>query len=779
MREVLEEQFYDLAILYLWFWSGISIPEHYLQEIRRFSPATRIAVLTDNQHGLREERCAQLTGLLSDHERGEDFTSREIEICQRADVVLAISEEDRQGLLAKAPELDIVLVPMVAEVAATGLQCHERDAILFVGNYDNQENCEGVEWMLKEVWPIVLRRIPEAKLALAGNRLPERLGAGVPGVLRIGYVADLEPLFAQSRVFASPIRFGTGIKTKNLIALAHGLPLISTSTGAEGLNLRNGVNALIADTPESFAEATVRASSDETLWQELSAAGKQHIQVEFGADRLRTAVQEFIARAQVKRPQRYDPDFAFSYLQVEKDSPEALTQRPAHYRTMLRIMGYWRIGHRFLAEGRFQEALTHFRHTFTSLRGELPATVFHTSLLEDLASCYKALGNQESAERCLKELQKLQRVRPIPAKPRSTVSKKRNPATRPTDLSVIIPTYNRKDTLRLCLSALALQTLPAEHWEVIVVDDGSTDGTEALCRAGAFPFGQIRYIRQENQGAGAARRAGVAAARGEFLLFFNDDTIAAQTLLAQHLAIHRRNPRERWAILGSFAPSTECDRHAVSMWVQRSTFFFPFNVLRPGQFCDRTYFVTCNLSIKRSAVLQAGSFDPAFRVGEDTDLGVRLAAKGYRVKYHPLAAACHEHASFTTADLLKRAAAYGPVDATLYQRHPELLGRGDSPFGKLLPEDYARMERYVSERRLAVQAAIRALEALDGIDLVELKQQGRLSDGQLNDVLRKVARLVPLVYWHALFENFLRASGRSGDGSPQTEPAEVVGAVLS
>src|ERR1700739_4350247 len=140
MEEVLGEKFYDIAILYLWFWSGISVPEQYLQEVRHLSPATRIVVLTEDQHGLREKRGAQLSGLLSDYQRGEDFTSREIEVCRHADMTLVISEDDRKGLLALAPELEIVQVPMIAEVAPAGAPFHERDSVLFLGNFDNLGN---------------------------------------------------------------------------------------------------------------------------------------------------------------------------------------------------------------------------------------------------------------------------------------------------------------------------------------------------------------------------------------------------------------------------------------------------------------------------------------------------------------------------------------------------------------------------------------------------------------------------------------------------------------
>jgi hypothetical protein len=212
---------FDLAILYLWFWSGTSIPEHYMDEIRRSSPATRIAVLTEDQHGLRETRMAELSGEWSDYERGSDYESRETEVCRRADFVLAISEDDCRGFLRRIPGLNVSQMPMVAEWVAEGPGYAARSNLLFVGNFENLANRDGVEWMLKKVWPLVREELPDVELSLVGHNLPSEISSKYEGVRPVGHVAELEPVMAQHRVFASPVRFGTGIKTKNLAALTH------------------------------------------------------------------------------------------------------------------------------------------------------------------------------------------------------------------------------------------------------------------------------------------------------------------------------------------------------------------------------------------------------------------------------------------------------------------------------------------------------------------------------------------------------------------------------
>jgi GT2 family glycosyltransferase len=325
------------------------------------------------------------------------------------------------------------------------------------------------------------------------------------------------------------------------------------------------------------------------------------------------------------------------------------------------------------------------------------------------------------------------------------------------DISIVLPTYNRSEILRVCLSALAFQTLPADRWEVVVVDDGGSDGAAQLCRESAFPF-SLRYQKQENRGAGAARRAGVEAARGEYVLLINDDTIASSTLLAEHLKVHLGNPREKWAVLGNFLPSELCAERALSLWVNTSSFFFPHQTLKSGQLCGAPFFVTCNLSIRRDALLEAGNFDPRFRVAEDTEMGARLVNRGYRVRYHPDARATHEHGRFTLEDLLTRARRYGHADWLLFESHPELLGSGESPFGKLEEADFRRIASLIEEKREAVAAAFSALSALEELDLQPFWSSKAGRESTLEPILNQLTTLVPLVYWHQLLESFLEAS---------------------
>jgi len=395
-EQLLKGNKFDLAILFHWFWNGISIPEHYMEDIRRLSPDTFIAVLTDDQQGQRELQLANLTHYWGDYERSHDFAAREMEVYRRADVLLTISEDDRRAFLRTEPNLRTGRMPMIASTGPAGLPFRERTDILFLANFDNPANRDAIDWMLAEIWPQVHQRIPRAHLALVGNSLPSKLGMNITGVRRLGYVADLSGVFATCRIAASPVRFGTGIKTKNLLALAHGVPLVTTTVGADGLNLRNGSTALIADSPQEFSNSVVKAYGDETLWNELSCQGRWLITHDFSAERMREAVCHVVEQARELRPKAFDPSFQWSYRLVESRFLEVLTAEPIR-RADLRVARYLTLAEELLAKNRPGAAVAQLRHIFNMLKGKLALHGPNLRVLEQLAAGYRALGETEKA----------------------------------------------------------------------------------------------------------------------------------------------------------------------------------------------------------------------------------------------------------------------------------------------------------------------------------------------------------------------------------------------
>jgi glycosyltransferase involved in cell wall biosynthesis len=756
--QLMQENKFDLAILFHWFWNGISIPEHYMEEIRRLSPKTFIAVLTDDQQGVREMQMASLTGYWADYERSYDFTSREFAVYRRADLVLTISEDDSRAFLHVAPELRTGRMPMIAGAAPQGNPLESRSGMLFLANFDNPANRDAVDWLLSGIWPRIIAQLPTAELLLVGNNLPSGLGISHKGVLRVGFVADLDPVFARCRVALSPVRFGTGIKTKNLSALSHGVPLITTTVGADGMNLHNNDTALIADTPQEFADATIRAYTDENLWNRLAQQGRGHITEYFSEARMREAVRCVVRQARTVAPKAYDPEFVWPYQLVEKRFPEVVTSSAASQRLFLRISRYVTLAEEYLAARQPAEALEQLRYILSHVRGRMSASGVYLRAVELMARCYRELGDADKAAQYSRRVERFISNGNAAVRTSTKMQNGQKPHSRPhaLEFSVIIPTYNRQRVLAECLDTLARQSVAPEKFEVIVVDDGSSDDTEQFCR-NFRPSYSFQYLRQLNAGAGAARRRGVQHARGEYLVLFNDDTISAPDLLAEHRKAHQDYANDRQAVLGDFRFPPEAQDRALTRFLVASPFFFPQATLRAGVYWEYTYMVTCNLSVKREAVLAVGSFDPRFRVAEDSDLGLRLSRRGFCVRYVPEAQAIHQHLPFVVPDLIRRAGIYGETQLSFLRKHPTLLGDGGTFFGMLDETAADNWRALIAQRKREIEDLAATLTRIDSVDFAPFLTMKK-ADGTVADEITKLFRRAgPDVYWYYYFSGLLRA----------------------
>jgi glycosyltransferase involved in cell wall biosynthesis len=210
------------------------------------------------------------------------------------------------------------------------------------------------------------------------------------------------------------------------------------------------------------------------------------------------------------------------------------------------------------------------------------------------------------------------------------------PTSRSPFLSAVVCTHERAELLRRMLESLCHQTLALDAFEVVLVDDGSSDATRevALSFRSRLP---LRYVYQRNAGLAAARNLGLFVARGEVLLFLDDDDLAEPGLLEAHVGAHRRRPEPEVAVLGytRLAPELSADplMHFVT---QVGCLLFAYPAIEEGKDLDFTYFWGGRSSCKRSMLLDHGVFNPVFRFGcEDIELAFRLSKHGFRVVYEP------------------------------------------------------------------------------------------------------------------------------------------------
>jgi GT2 family glycosyltransferase len=202
-------------------------------------------------------------------------------------------------------------------------------------------------------------------------------------------------------------------------------------------------------------------------------------------------------------------------------------------------------------------------------------------------------------------------------------------------LSVVICTFNRAPLLDKVLDSLCRQTLPLHDFEVVIINDGSIDHTDAVAASYASRL-PLRYTHQRNAGLASAKNHGLFASRGDIVLFLDDDDIAAANFLEEHVKTHMAFPAEQYAVLGYTGLGDDISTDPLMHFVTEvGCFLFSYPSLRHGDILDYTYFWGGRSSCKRSLLLECGIFNPVFRFGcEDAELGYRLSRQGLRVVYN-------------------------------------------------------------------------------------------------------------------------------------------------
>jgi glycosyltransferase involved in cell wall biosynthesis len=232
-------------------------------------------------------------------------------------------------------------------------------------------------------------------------------------------------------------------------------------------------------------------------------------------------------------------------------------------------------------------------------------------------------------------------------------------------LTVITPTYNRQPILAKCLAALENQTWTGTY-ELLVVDDGSSDGTVEWLAANPTQFPHVRVVQQEHGGITAARNRGVAEALGEIIVFVDSDVVAIPEFLQIHAEAHQ-------VAIASGRPKV----FTYGRLIATSNFDDPTS--EPAKITDfsAAYFETNNVGIGKNWLVEAGLFDADFtQYGwEDLEMGVRLKAMGLEIIKCPTAIGYHWHAQFSTAEfpnMIEKEIQRGRMGVVFYQKHPTL-----------------------------------------------------------------------------------------------------------
>ena len=235
------------------------------------------------------------------------------------------------------------------------------------------------------------------------------------------------------------------------------------------------------------------------------------------------------------------------------------------------------------------------------------------------------------------------------------------------EISVVIPTYNRLDTLEHVVPTLLAQTLPQSDYELLICDSNSNDGTAEYLAKVHADHPNVRHLPGAYNGRAMARNAGIASAQGDVVLFNDSDILASPDLLEQHLRHHRE--QRNIAVVGWEVQVKDLGDYAYKRDhpAERGHLHPPSR-----KALSWLYFLTGNASVRRDDLLRVGSFDESFTGygHEDLELGYRLEKAGLRILYEPRAVNYHCQ-DVPHDDQKEKMKLAGRSTARFYRKHPE------------------------------------------------------------------------------------------------------------
>lgn len=280
ITEVLAARAHDLRAIVL---SRRTVAWRLLEAVQDAVPDVPMIFDTVDLHFLREEYEAEVAGTDEARHRARVGRERELSLVRIATSTWVVSFDELELLQRIVPGARVDVVPNIHHSHPTPAVFADRDGVLLVANWPHPPNQDGLRWFLDEILPIIRRDLPDLQLHLVGKGLPDNIIARLDERTTVhGWVPELEPIYNQVRLSIAPLRYGAGMKGKVAEALAHGVPVVTTPVGTEGMAPDVVAAAVVADDAETFAAAVVATYRDETRWRTIHEQGPAAIEAAYG-----------------------------------------------------------------------------------------------------------------------------------------------------------------------------------------------------------------------------------------------------------------------------------------------------------------------------------------------------------------------------------------------------------------------------------------------------------------------------------------------------------------
>lgn len=654
---------YDIIIL-----SRVDVGQRYMNLVKLLNPRARIYYDTVDIHYVRELRQSEIEGDASLYKRAVKTRQKELSNCIMADVVFTVTEEDKRHLLKEIPLLNCFVLPNIHRQLHFDISWESTDGLVFIGNYNHTPNEDAVFYFVENVFPIIKARIPDIRLYLIGSHMRENMKAlESESIKAVGWVEEVEPELVKRRVMVSYLRYGAGMKGKIGQAMSLGLPVVSTSIGAEGMGLKDGETVVVADDPDSFAERICEIYTDKKMWEKVSENSRNYIYSQYGTDAVGQRLKSFLDTDLRQNEQEHL--FNKNY-KVITDKIPAATLLNEQKQPISNINPYGNVPVALTRGLMISFQLTPENDLLAGIRVRLGTysrtnTCHVTVKIDDFIHSFNThnlidneyvdidfiypyhctAGKPITIEMFSEDANDGNMVALWCSKkmPRFVDTLKLQPFhfhdTENPAVSIVIPVFNKALYTYNCLLTLE-KCDPDIHKEIIIINNASCDETESL-------LGHIKGACQiinnsENQGFVKACRQGADKAKGKFILFLNNDTQVTQGWLSNMITIMENDPTV--GITGSklIYPDGRLQEAGGIIFNDASGWNYGrledptdprFDKSRAVDYCSGA-----SLMIRKLLWEQLGGFDMRFMPAyyEDTDLCFAVRQAGYKVLY------CHE-----------------------------------------------------------------------------------------------------------------------------------------
>ena len=294
--ELLEKRGGEFDVVYI---TRYSVAKDIIDKIRIHAPQAKILFNNCDLHFLRELRVALSDKTQESMQKALQTRSDELEVMRRVDAVLSYNEVEHAVIVShNLGSSNIVKCPWVVESrpAEQIPSFNERNGIAFLGGYGHPPNAEAVEYFIREVMPILRKKLPNVVFNVYGSRVPKTIEQlATDDINIVGYVDTVDEVYDTNRIFVAPLLTGAGIKGKVLGALAHGIPTVLSPVAAESTGVRSGLDCVIAKNPNEWADEIARLYQNESAWNEMSINAQkftnQYYSFKVGRELMRAAFE--------------------------------------------------------------------------------------------------------------------------------------------------------------------------------------------------------------------------------------------------------------------------------------------------------------------------------------------------------------------------------------------------------------------------------------------------------------------------------------------------------